>query len=63
MEVFEAMGTRRSFRFYKPWKEVEDWKIQKMLQASRYCSCQGNCNSTEAIVIDKKTYPPKSSSR
>ena len=32
MEVFEAMGTRRSFRFYKPWKEVEDWKIQKMLQ-------------------------------
>ena len=59
MEVFEAMGTRRSFRFFKPWKEVEDWKIQKMLQAARYCSCQGNCNSTEAIVIDKKTYPPE----
>ena len=59
MEVFEAMGTRRSFRFYKPWKEVEDWKIQKMLQAARYCSCQGNCNSTEAIVIDKRTYPPE----
>lgn len=57
MELFEAMGNRRSFRFYKPWKEVEDWKIQKMLQAARYASCQGNCNSTEAIVIDKKTYP------
>lgn len=57
MEVFEAMGNRRSFRFFKPWKEVEDWKIQKILQAARYSSCQGNCNSTEAIVIDKRTYP------
>lgn len=57
MELFEAIGTRRSYRFYKPWKEVEDWKIQMMLQAARYASCQGNCGSTEAIVIDKKTYP------
>lgn len=57
MELMEAIGTRRSIRFFKPWKEVEDWKIQRMLQAARYASCQGNCGSTEAIVIDKKTYP------
>jgi nitroreductase len=57
MELLEAIGTRRSIRFFKPWKEVEDWKIQRMLQAARYASCQGNCGSTEAIVIDKKTYP------
>ncbi len=57
MELFEAIGTRRSIRFFKPWKDVEDWKIQMMLQAARYASCQGNCGSTEAIVINKKTYP------
>ena len=57
MELFEAMGTRRSVRFFKPWQEVEEWKIQMILQAARYASCQGNCNSTEAIVIDKRTYP------
>lgn len=57
MELLEAMGSRRSVRFFKPWKPVEDWKIQVMLQAARYASCQGNCNSTEAIVIDKRTYP------
>jgi nitroreductase len=57
MELLEAIGTRRSIRFFKPWKEVEDWKIQRMLQVARYASCQGNCGSTEAIVIDKKTYP------
>jgi nitroreductase len=57
MELFESMGTRRSVRFFKPWQEVEEWKIQMILQAARYASCQGNCNSTEAIVIDKRTYP------
>lgn len=57
MELMEAIGTRRSIRFFKPWQEVEDWKIQRILQAARYASCQGNCGSTEAIVIDKKTYP------
>ena len=57
MELMETIGTRRSIRFFKPWQEVEDWKIQRMLQAARYASCQGNCGSTEAIVIDKKTYP------
>jgi nitroreductase len=57
MELFEAIGSRRSIRFFKPWKPVEEWKIQMMLQAARYASCQGNCGSTEAIVIDKRTYP------
>lgn len=57
MELLEAIGSRRSVRFFKPWKPVEAWKIQVMLQAARYASCQGNCNSTEAIVIDKRTYP------
>ena len=59
MDIFETIGNRRSIRFFKPWKDVEDWKIQMMLQAARYASCQGNCGSTEAIVIDKKTYPKK----
>ena len=51
MEVLEAIGKRRSIRFYKSWKNVEDWKIQVILQAARYASCQGNCNSTEAIAV------------
>ena len=59
MDIFETIGNRRSIRFFKPWKDVEDWKIQMMLQAARYASCQGNCGSTEAIVIDKKSYPKK----
>ena len=51
--VLQAIGDRRSIRYYDPEKTVEDWKIQTMLQAGRLASCQGNINATEAIVVTK----------
>ena len=51
--VLEAIGNRRSFRYYDPSRTVEDWKIHTMLQAGRLASCQGNINATEAIVVTK----------
>jgi nitroreductase len=53
--VFQAMGNRRSIRYYDPDRKVEDWKIEAMLQAARFSSCQGNINATEAIVVQKDT--------
>jgi nitroreductase len=53
--VFQAMGDRRSIRYYDPDRKVEDWKIEAMLQAARHASCQGNINATEAIVVQKET--------
>jgi nitroreductase len=53
--VLQAIGDRRSIRYYDPDKKVEDWKIQTMLQAGRLSSCQGNINATEAIVVEKET--------
>ena len=53
--VFQAMGDRRSIRYYDPDRKVEDWKIEAMLQAARHSSCQGNINATEAIVVQKET--------
>ena len=53
--VLQAIGDRRSIRYYDPEKTVEDWKIQTMLQAARFASCQGNINATEAIVVTKDT--------
>jgi len=51
--VLQAIGDRRSFRYYDPTRTVEDWKIHTMLQAGRLSSCQGNINATEAIVVTK----------
>ncbi len=55
MPVLEAIGNRRSIRYFDPEKKVEDWKIQTILQAGRLASCQGNINATEAIVVQKET--------
>jgi nitroreductase len=53
--VFQALGDRRSIRYYDPDRTVEEWKIEAMLQAARFSSCQGNINATEAIVVQKET--------
>lgn len=51
MEVREAIGTRRSFRFLRPYKDVELHKIQKMLEAARLASFWGNVGALRAVVV------------
>jgi len=51
--ILRALGNRRSIRYFDADKTVEDWKIESMLQAARFASCQGNINCTEAIVVTK----------
>lgn len=51
--VLQAIGDRRTIRYYDPDKKVEEWKIQAVLQAARLASCQGNINATEAIVVNR----------
>ncbi|MBI2684249.1 MAG: nitroreductase family protein [Actinobacteria bacterium] len=51
--VFQALGDRRSIRYFDPEQRVEAWKIEAILQAARFSSCQGNINATEAVVVTK----------
>jgi nitroreductase len=51
--VLRALGDRRSIRYFDAERPVERWKIEAMLQAARFASCQGNINCTEAIVVRK----------
>ena len=51
--TLRAIGDRRSIRYFDPDRMVEPWKIQTILQAARFASCQGNINATEAIVVEK----------
>ena len=53
--VLQAIGDRRTIRYYDPDKKVEEWKLQAVLQAARLASCQGNINATEAIVVQRET--------
>lgn len=55
MEVKEAIGTRRSYRFLLPHKDVELSKIQKMLEAARLASFWGNVQALKAVVVHRAT--------
>ncbi|RIK08631.1 MAG: hypothetical protein DCC49_08835 [Acidobacteria bacterium] len=55
MELKEAIGTRRSYRFLLPHKDVELWKIQKMLEAARLASFWGNVQALKAVVVHRAT--------
>ena len=59
METLEAMGTRRSIRYFYPWKYVEDEKIQTILEAARRASHWGNVFVWRCIVVDKKKASPE----
>ena len=53
--LLQTLGNRRSIRYFDADQTVEPWKIETMLQAARFASCQGNINCTEAIVVRKDT--------
>lgn len=53
LPVLRTLGNRRSIRYFDPERPVERWKIETMLQAARFSSCQGNINCTEAVIVQK----------
>ena len=55
MEVQEAIGTRRTYRYLLPHKPVEREKIQKMLEAARVASHWGNVQALKAVVVERAT--------
>ncbi|HYB90233.1 MAG TPA: nitroreductase family protein [Candidatus Binataceae bacterium] len=59
MELKEAIGIRRTIRFYNPYRTVEREKIQKMLEAARLSSFWGNVQALRAIVMFRESCPPE----
>lgn len=51
MELTEVLGRRRSIRFLKPYKPVEEEKIQAMFEAARIASHWGNVQSLRGVAI------------
>ncbi|MER3447864.1 MAG: hypothetical protein C4291_14000 [Candidatus Dadabacteria bacterium] len=53
-DFFDVLGSRRSIRYFKPWKPVEPEKLEAILQAARIASHMGNANAVQAIVFTDK---------
>ncbi len=58
MEFKQVIGTRRSIRYFKPWKPVERGKIQVMLEAANRASRAMNADFAKAIVVDRTELGP-----
>lgn len=56
-DALDAMGIRRSIRWYEPNKPVERWKVQAMLEAARIAPSAGNFNGQRAIVVYRDEDP------
>jgi len=57
LDALEAIGLRRSIRWYEPNKPVEKWKVQAMLEAARLAPTAGNYNGQRAIVCYRDEDP------
>ena len=57
LDTFDAIGLRRSIRWYEPNKPVERWKVQAMLEAARVAPSAGNFNGQRAIVVYRDEDP------
>ena len=57
LDTFDAIGLRRSIRWYEPNKPVEKWKVQAMLEAARIAPSAGNFNGQRAIVVYRDEDP------
>ena len=53
MEFLEAVGTRRSIRWFKTWEKVPRDSIQRILEVARLTTCPGNLQPWRAIVVER----------
>jgi nitroreductase len=59
MEFKRVVGTRRSIRWFKPWKPVEREKIQVILEAANRASRSINADYPRALVVYKDQLAPE----
>jgi nitroreductase len=58
MEFKRVVGTRRSIRWFKPWKPVEREKIQVILEAANRASRSINADYPRALVVYRDELKP-----
>ncbi len=59
MDTQQAIGNRRSTRYFDPDRPVERNKVQKILEAMRLASCVMNAHWLRAIVVFRDEMDPE----
>jgi nitroreductase len=63
MEFLDVVGSRRSIRWFRPWRTVEPETVQRVLEAARLCGCPGNLQPWRAVVVRQSELDPADRAR
>ena len=58
MDLLEAIGRRRSIRWFKPWEPVPLETVQRVLEAARMTGSPGNLQPWRAVVVEPARLDP-----
>jgi nitroreductase len=58
MSLFDAIGTRRSIRYFQPFRPVERWKVEVMFEAAQRSSRSVNASYLKVIACERDTIDP-----
>jgi len=58
MEFLEAVGKRRSVRWFKTWEPVPREKVQRILEVVRMTTCPGNLQPWRVVVVERDKIDP-----
>lgn len=59
MDLFDAIGSRRSIRYFLPFRPVERWKIEMIFQAAHLSSRAIMGSFIKAIAVERDSMDPE----
>lgn len=59
LDLFRAIGDRRSIRYFLPYRPVERWKIEMIFQAGHRSSRAINGSFIKTVAVERDSVPPE----
>lgn len=58
-DLFRSIGNRRSVRYFKPYRQVERWKLEMIFQAAHRCSRAINGSFIKTVAVERDAMDPE----
>jgi len=59
IDLWKAIGNRRSIRYFLPYRPVERWKVEMMFQAGHRSSRAINGSFIKTVAVERETLEPE----
>src|SRR6266851_5716937 len=59
MDLFDAIGSRRSIRYFLPFRPVERWKLEMIFQAAHLSSRAIQGSFIKVLAVERESMDPE----